>query len=50
MSRYWRYLVAALVGLGAAAIFRGTVGVIVGVFGALTIILVIESRTQRARR
>jgi 4-amino-4-deoxy-L-arabinose transferase-like glycosyltransferase len=47
MPRYWRYLVAALVGLGAGAIFRGTIGVIIGVFVALTII---ESRTQRARR
>jgi 4-amino-4-deoxy-L-arabinose transferase-like glycosyltransferase len=45
MPRYWRYLVAALVGLGAGAIFRGTIGVIIGGFVALTIILMIESRT-----
>jgi hypothetical protein len=50
MPRYWRYLVAALVGLGAGAVFRGTIGVMIGVFVALTIILMIESRTQRARR
>jgi 4-amino-4-deoxy-L-arabinose transferase-like glycosyltransferase len=50
MRRYWRYLIAALVGLGAGAIFRGTIGVIMGVFVALTIILMIESRPQRARR
>ena len=50
MPRYWRYLVVALVGLVAGAIFRGTIGVIIGVLVALTIILMIESRTQRARR
>jgi hypothetical protein len=50
MPRYWRYLVAALVGLGAGAIFRDTIGVIIGVFVALTIILIIESKAQRARR
>jgi hypothetical protein len=50
MPRYWRYLLAALVDLGAGAILRGTIGVIIGVFVALTIILIIESRTQRARR
>ena len=50
MPPYWRYLVAALVGLGAGAIFRGTIGVIIGVLVGLTIILMIEYRTQRARR
>jgi 4-amino-4-deoxy-L-arabinose transferase-like glycosyltransferase len=50
MPRYWGYLVAALVGLGAGAIFRGTIGIIIGVLVALTIILLIESRTRRARR
>jgi 4-amino-4-deoxy-L-arabinose transferase-like glycosyltransferase len=50
MPRYWRYLVAALVGLGAGTIFPGTIGVIVGGFVGLTIILMIEPRTQRARR
>jgi hypothetical protein len=50
MPRYWRYLVAALGGLSAAAISRGTIGVIIGVFVTLTIIVIIESRTRRARR
>lgn len=50
MPRYWRYLVAALVGLAAGAVFRGTIGVIVGVFVALTIILIAESRTRRGSR
>jgi hypothetical protein len=49
MPRYWRYLVAASVGLGAGAILPGTIWVIIGGFVALTIILMIESRTQRAR-
>ena len=50
LQRYWRYLVAALVGLAAGAVFRGTIGVIVGVVVALTIILILEPWTRRARR
>jgi 4-amino-4-deoxy-L-arabinose transferase-like glycosyltransferase len=50
LPRYWRYLVAALVGLAAGAVLRGTMGVIVGVFIALTIILIVESRTRSGSR
>jgi hypothetical protein len=50
MPRHWRYLVAALCGLGAGAISGSTAGLIIGVLVSLTIILIIESRARRSRR
>jgi hypothetical protein len=51
VPRYWRYVIAALVGLATAAVFRGTtIGLIAGVVVALTLILIVESRQRAGRR
>jgi hypothetical protein len=51
VRRNWRFGIAAVCGLLTGALIRnGTVGVVVGVSVALSIIVLVERRLHRTRR
>jgi hypothetical protein len=48
--RYWRFGVAAVIGLAVGAVLPGSFGLVVGVVVALTAIVLLERRLHRPRR